>query len=164
MSKVGGDKASAYFSFDVDPDPKVPPAQLGATPPPPAAKKPAVRLATISAAKRPKVRRGRFRIRVKFAKTAPRGTAVIEVFRGTRLIGIGRTSVRRGATKRVTVKLTTTGKRMLRRSASRRLQGQGARACRAQGAAIEDADDQALAARYRIERYRSSSHGVTWTR
>jgi PKD repeat protein len=121
-SKVGGDKASAYFSFDVDPDPKVPPAQLGATPPPPAAKKPAVRLATISAAKRPKVRRGRFRIRVKFAKTAPRGTAVVEAFRGTRLIGIGRTSVRRGATKRVTVKLTTTGKRMLRRSASRRLQ------------------------------------------
>jgi hypothetical protein len=58
---------------------------------------------------------------VKFAKTAPRGTAVVEVFRGKRVIGIGRTRVRRGATKRVTVKLTTAGRRMLRRSASKRL-------------------------------------------
>ena len=58
---------------------------------------------------------------MKFARTAPRGTAVVEVFRGRRMIGIGRTRVRRGATKRVTVKLTTTGKRMLRRSATKRL-------------------------------------------
>jgi hypothetical protein len=123
-SKPGGDKATAYFAFDVGPDPNqalAPPP--GTTPPPPvtAPKPAAVRLATISAAKRPKVRRGRFRIRVKFAKTAPRGLAVVEAFRGRRLIGIGRTRVRRGATKRVTVKLTTTGKRMLRRSASKRL-------------------------------------------
>jgi hypothetical protein len=121
---AAGDKASAYFAFDVDPDPNAPPptpAQPGATPPPPATKTPVVRLATISAAKRPKVRRGRFHIRVKFARTAPRGTAVVEAFRGRRLIGIGRTRVRRGATKRVTVKLTTTGKRLLRGSATKRL-------------------------------------------
>jgi hypothetical protein len=67
------------------------------------------------------VSRGHFRVRVKFAKTAPRGTAVVEAFRGKRLIGIGRTRVKRGATKRVSVKLTTTGKRLLRRSATKRL-------------------------------------------
>jgi secreted trypsin-like serine protease len=122
-----GDKASAYFAFDVGPDPNAVPPALGqppgATPPPPATtpRPAAPRLATISAAKRPKVRRGHFRIRVKFAKTAPRGTAVIEVFRGKRIIGIARTRVRRGATKRVNVKLTTTGRRLLRRSATKRL-------------------------------------------
>jgi trypsin len=126
-SRAGGDKATAYFAFDVGPDPNaVPPAlgqRPGATPPPPATtpRPAAPRLATISAVKRPKVRRGHFRIRVKFAKTAPRGTAVIEVFRGKRIIGIARTRVRRGATKRVNVKLTTTGKRLLRRSATKRL-------------------------------------------
>jgi hypothetical protein len=58
-------------------------------------------LATILAAKRPKVRRGHFAIRVRFARTAPKGTAVIEVYRGGRRIGIARTKVKRGATKRV---------------------------------------------------------------
>jgi hypothetical protein len=127
VSKPGGDTASAYFAFDVGPDPNVvPPGSSeppGAAPPPPptTVKRAAPRLASISAAKRPKVRRGHFRIRVKFARTAPRGTAVIEVLRGKRKIGIARTRVRRGATKRVNVKLTTTGQRLLRRSATKRL-------------------------------------------
>jgi trypsin len=125
-SKPGGDKATAYFAFDVGPDPNpgspasgTPPAT---TPPPPTTLTPAAPpLATISAAKRPKVHGGRFRIRISFARTAPRGTAIIEVFRGKRKIGIARTRVRRGATKRVSVKLTTTGTRLLGGSATRRL-------------------------------------------
>ena len=67
-------------------------------------------LATILAAKRPKVKRGHFRIRIRFAKTAPKGTAVVEVYRGGRRIGIARTKVKRGATKRVRVKLTRIGR------------------------------------------------------
>jgi hypothetical protein len=127
VSKPGGDTASAYFAFNVGADPNTVPPGSGepptTTPPPPGtiAKPTAPPLATISAAKRPKVRGGHFRIRVKFAKTAPRGTAVIEVFRGRRIIGIARTRVRRGATKRVDVKLTTTGRRLLRGSATKRL-------------------------------------------
>ena len=46
---------------------------------------------------------------------------MIEVYRGTRRIGIARTRVRRGATKRVRVKLTPTGRRILRRADSKRL-------------------------------------------
>ena len=78
-------------------------------------------LATILAAKRPKVKRGHFPIRVRFAKTAPKGTAVIEVYRGGRRIGIARTKVKRGATKRVRVKLTRSGRRVLSRSSTHRL-------------------------------------------
>ncbi len=78
-------------------------------------------LATILAAKRPKVRRGHFAIRVRFARTAPRGTAVIEVYRGGRRIGIARTKVKRGATKRVRVKLMRSGRRALSRSSTHRL-------------------------------------------
>ena len=124
-SKAGGDRASAYFAFKVAPDPNAPPPGSGTppatTPPPGTTLAPTAPLATISSAKRPKVSRGHFRVRVKFARTAPRGTAVVEAFRGKRLIGIGRTRVSRGATKRVSVKLTTTGKRLLRRSATKRL-------------------------------------------
>jgi hypothetical protein len=84
--------------------------------------KPAVRLATISSARRPKVgRRGRFTIRVRFARTAPRGVAVIEVFRGKRKIGIARTRVLRGGEKRVKVKLTPAGRRRLQGSTTKRM-------------------------------------------
>ena len=124
-SKPGGDKAVIYYAFDVEPRPgtvtpggqtttptPVGDGVTGTTPGP---------LATILVSGRPKVRRGRFPIRIRFARTAPSGTAVIEVYRGTRRIGIARTKVRRGATKRVRVKLTTTGRRILRRAESRRL-------------------------------------------
>jgi hypothetical protein len=43
------------------------------------------------------------------------------VFRGRRKIGIARTRVSRGNSKRVRVKLTSTGRRLLRRSATKRL-------------------------------------------
>jgi hypothetical protein len=124
-SRPGGDRARDSFSFEVGSDPNA--AQPGGTSTPttptPAAQTPAkvAPLATILAAKRPKVKRGRFPIRVRFAKAAPSGTAVIEVYRGTRRIGIARTKVKRGATKRVRVKLTPTGRRILRRAKSHRL-------------------------------------------
>ena len=78
-------------------------------------------LATILALSKPKVRRGRFGIRLNFAENAPRGVAVVEVFRGKKKIGGGRTRVRRGDSRRVTVKLTKAGKRLLRRSSTKRL-------------------------------------------
>ena len=125
-STTAGDKAVIYYAFDVEPNPNVvPPAQTptGPTTIAPPATNPVASapLATILNAKRPKVRRGRFPIRIRFAKAAPTGTAVIEVYRGTRRIGIARTKVRRGATKRVRVKLTPTGRRILRRADSKRL-------------------------------------------
>jgi hypothetical protein len=46
---------------------------------------------------------------------------VIEVFRGKRKIGSARVRVRRGGSRRVVVKLTSTGRRLLRRSKSKRL-------------------------------------------
>ena len=112
-SKPGGDKASIYYAFDVEPGPDGGPARRPrprSCPPSRRRPRPAP-LATILAAKRPKVKRGHFPIRVRFAKTAPKGTAVIEVYRGGRRIGIARTKVKRGATKRVRVKLTRSGRR-----------------------------------------------------
>ena len=125
-STTAGDKAVVYYAFDIQPNPNdVPPTQTptGPTTIAPPATNPVASppLATILNAKRPKVRRGRFPIRIRFAKAAPTGTAVIEVYRGTRRIGIARTRVRRGATKRVRVKLTPTGRRILRRADSKRL-------------------------------------------
>jgi secreted trypsin-like serine protease len=78
-------------------------------------------LATILVTGRPRVRHGRFPIRVRFAATAPAGVAVVEVMRGRRVIGIARTRVVRGATKRLRVKLTPRGRRLLTRSRSQRL-------------------------------------------
>jgi hypothetical protein len=118
-SKPGGDKASIYYAFEVEPAPG---GGTTTTPTgtalPTNAPGPA---ATILAAKRPKVKRGHFAIRIRFARTAPRGTAVIEVFRGGRRIGIARTKVKRGATKRVRVKLMRSGRRALSRSSNHRL-------------------------------------------
>ena len=121
-SKPGGDKASIYYAFDVEPAPgggtttTITPVVPAITPP--AKKAP---FATILAAKRPKVKRGHFPIRVRFAKTAPKGTAVIEVYRGGHRIGLARTKVKRGATKRVRVKLMRSGRRALSRSSTHRL-------------------------------------------
>ena len=78
-------------------------------------------LATILAARRPKVSNGRFNVRVRFARAAPAGTAVLEVIRSRRTIGIARVRVLRGGTRRVRVKLTPSGRRLLVRSQTRRL-------------------------------------------
>ena len=47
--------------------------------------------------------------------------AVVEVYRGKRKIGIARGRVRRGGTRRISVRLTPTGRRLLTRSATKRL-------------------------------------------
>jgi len=123
-SRAGGDKATAYFAFTVGADPNAPPSSQLAPPgatPAPAVAKPAGFLATIRSAKRPKVRRGRFNLSVRFARTAPAGIAVVEVFRGKRRIGIARARVRRGGTRRISVKLTPAGRRLLARSTTKRL-------------------------------------------
>ena len=124
---AGADRATDRVRVQVaDGDPPAPeptPAPTaqpptGATPPvtttPPVAS-PRVPLATILVSRRPRVRGGRFPLRVRFAGGAPAGTAVIEVIRRGRTIGIARTRVLRGGTKRVRVKLTPQGRRLLSR-------------------------------------------------
>ena len=65
-------------------------------------------------------------------------------------------------TKRVRVKLTPQGRRILRRAESRRLRIRVRVRVGRQILRTKRADDPALT--QRIERYRSSSQGVTWTR
>jgi hypothetical protein len=79
------------------------------------------RLARILALGNPKVRRGRFKLRINFAQDAPAGNAFVEVFRGKKKIGSVRARVRRGGTRQVSVKLTKAGRKLLRRSARKRL-------------------------------------------
>ncbi len=100
-----------------------PPAQPPASAPRPAPVTTAASgpLATILVSGRPRVRHRRFAIRVRFARTAPAKTAVIEVIRNRRVIGIARTKVLSGGTKRVRVKLTPRGRRLLSRSRTHRL-------------------------------------------
>jgi hypothetical protein len=120
-----GDKASVYYAFDVGADPNTPPppppaAAISTTPPPVA--KPAGPLATILNARRPKVsKKGRFKIRVNFAASAPTGIAVVEVYKGKRKVGTARGFVRRGGSRQMTVKLNKRGRRLLRRSKTKRL-------------------------------------------
>ena len=102
------DRATAFFAVDVGPDPNAPQPTPTPTPTPQPTVTPAKTgpLATILVSGRPKVKNRKFKIRVKFAKGAPKGVAVIEIYRGKKRIGIGRVTVKRGATERVTVKLT----------------------------------------------------------
>jgi hypothetical protein len=83
---------------------------------------PATRLATIVNATRPKVsKKGRFKLRVNFARSAPRGLAVVEVFRGKRKIGTAKGFVRRGGSRQMTVKLNQRGRKLLKGSRTKRL-------------------------------------------
>jgi trypsin len=102
-----------------DPAPRPDPAAAQPLPVPAAAA--SGPLATILVSGRPRVRHGRFAIRVRFASTAPAKTAVIEVIRNRRVIGIARTKVLQGGTKRLRVKLTPRGRRLLSRSRTHRL-------------------------------------------
>jgi secreted trypsin-like serine protease len=109
------------------PTPQATPTPTPAAQPPASAPRPvpiaasAGPLATILVSGRPRVRNGRFAIRVRFAPTAPAKTAVIEVIRNRRVIGIARTKVLQGGTKRLRVKLTPRGRRLLSRSRTHRL-------------------------------------------
>jgi hypothetical protein len=115
----GPDTATSKVRINVSTPP--PPAPPVVAPPVVTKPTPTGPAARISASGRPKVRGGRFRIRISFAATAPRGTAVITVLRGSRKVGSARTRVVPGRSKRVTVKLNKTGKRLLRRAKSKRL-------------------------------------------
>ena len=97
------------------PPPVVAPAPIAPQPP---AKRASAR---ILASGKPLVTHGRFHIRVNFTADAPTGTAIIEVFRGKKKIGTAKTTVRRNGSKRVTVKLSKAGRKLLRRSKSKRL-------------------------------------------
>jgi hypothetical protein len=101
------------------PAPVAPPLGNGPTPQPDAVIQ--TRLATILVLGKPKVRRGRFKIRLNFAQDAPAGSATIEVFRGKQKLGSARVRVRRGGSRQVSVKLNRAGKKLLRKSRSRRL-------------------------------------------
>ena len=124
-SQPGGDTARIYYAFDVGADPNAPvvvPPATGSTTPPPAVTAPTVRLATILNARRPKVsKKGRFKIRVNFARSAPAGIAVVEVFRGKRKIGSAKGRVRRGGSRQMTVKLNKRGRKLLKGSKTKRL-------------------------------------------
>ena len=96
------------------PPPVVAPAPIAPQPP-------ASPSARILASGKPLVTHGRFHIRVNFTADAPTGTAIIEVFRGKKKIATAKTAVRRNGSKRVTVKLSKAGRKLLRRSKSKRL-------------------------------------------
>jgi secreted trypsin-like serine protease len=114
-----GDTAVAKVRVNVATPPPPPPPV--AQPAPIAPQPPAKGTARILASGRPLVTRGRFHIRVNFTTDAPKGTAIIELFRGKKKIATAKTTVRRDGSKRVTVKLSKAGRKLLRRSKSKRL-------------------------------------------
>ena len=123
---AGQDTAVAKVRVNVAQPPVVitppPPAPIVTTPPPPAADpSPRAGLATILTLNKPQVRRGRFKMRINFAKDAPAGNAFIEVFRGRKKIGSVRARVRRGGSRQVSVKLTKAGRKLLRNSERKRI-------------------------------------------
>jgi secreted trypsin-like serine protease len=124
-SGAGPDTAVAEVAVQVSQPPIVatPTPVPTVTPPPPVAEPaPRADLAVILASGKPKVsRRGRFHVRIDFAADAPPGIAVIEVFRGKKKIGSARGRVRRAGSRQVSIKLTKAGKRLLKRSKSKRL-------------------------------------------
>ena len=126
ITDAEGQPAEQRHELAVAPVPGTAATTAGPTPPAttpaPAATPPAsFRLATILATGRPLVKRGRFRLRISFARDAPAGIATIEVFRRSKKIGSARTRVRRGGSKRVSVRLSKAGRRLLRMSSTRRL-------------------------------------------
>ena len=123
---AGQDTAVAKVAVNVAAPPVVtpPPIQppiVTAPAPPGTEPTPRAGLATILTLNKPQVRRGRFKMRINFAKNAPAGNAFVEVFRGKKKIGSVRARVRRGGTRQVTVKLTKAGRKLLRNSERKRL-------------------------------------------
>jgi secreted trypsin-like serine protease len=114
-----GDTAVAKVRVNVASPPPPPPPVV--QPAPIAPQRPAKGSARILASGEPLVTHGRFHIRVNFTAGAPKGTAIIEVFRGKKKIATAKTTVRRSGSKRVTVKLSKAGRKLLRRSKSKRL-------------------------------------------
>jgi PKD repeat protein len=118
-STTGADTVVAKVRVNVASPPPPPPPVVA--PAPIAPQPPAEGSARILASGKPLVTHGRFHIRVNFTADAPAGTAIIEVFRGKKKIGTAKTTVRRNGSKRVTVKLSKAGRKLLRRSKSKKL-------------------------------------------
>jgi trypsin len=118
-STTGADTAVAKVRVNVASPPPPPPPVV--QPAPIAPQPPAKGSARVLASGKPLVTHGRFHIRVNFTADAPKGTAIIEVFRGKKKIATAKTTVRRNGSKRVTVKLSKAGRKLLRRSKSKRL-------------------------------------------
>jgi secreted trypsin-like serine protease len=118
-STTGADVAVAKVRVNVASPPPPPPPVV--QPAPIAPQPPAKGTARILASGKPLVTHGRFHIRVNFTADAPKGTAIIEVFRGRKKIATAKTTVRRSGSKRVTVKLSKAGRKLLRRSKSKKL-------------------------------------------
>jgi hypothetical protein len=117
-----GQAAEQRREFAVGPGAPPPPPVVTPPAPLPIVETPVLRPATILfSSSRVAVRRGKFKVRVNFAATAPTGRATVEVFRGSRKIGTGKTTVRRNGSRQVTVKLTKRGRRLLSRAKSKRL-------------------------------------------
>jgi secreted trypsin-like serine protease len=118
-STTGADVAVAKVRVNVASPPPPPPPVV--QPAPIAPQPPATGTARVLASGKPLVTHGRFHIRVNFTADAPKGTAIIEVFRGKTRIATAKATVRRSGSKRVTVKLSQAGRKLLRRSKSKRL-------------------------------------------
>ena len=119
-STTGEDTAVAKVRVNVASPPAPSPPVVTPAPIVPAPR-PSGPSARVLASGKPLVRHGRFHIRVNFTTVAPKGTAIIEVFRGKKKIGTAKTTVRRNGSKRVTVKLSKAGRKLLRQSKSKRL-------------------------------------------
>jgi PKD repeat protein len=120
-STTGADIIVAKVRVNVASPPPPPPPVVAPAPIEPQTPGDARPRASILASGKPLVRHGRFHIRVNFTADAPKGTAIIEVFRGKKKIATAKTTVRRNGSKRVTVKLSKAGRKLLRRSKSKRL-------------------------------------------
>ena len=77
-------------------------------------------------------------MRINFARNAPSGNAFVEVFRGKKKIGTARARVRRGGSRQVSVKLTKAGRKLLRNSERKRMQGEGSSPREAPGPGLQD--------------------------
>jgi trypsin len=118
---AGDDTAVAKVRVNVASPPPPPPPVVAPAPITPQKPGDGRPRASILASGKPLVTHGRFHIRVTFTADAPRGAAIIEVFRGKKKIATAKTTVRRNGSKRVTVKLSKAGRKLLRRSKSKRL-------------------------------------------
>ena len=121
-SKPGGDRASFYGVFDVAAPPP-PPVDPGTTPPtgggtPPPTTLPGVtpKLARFIGPKSVRAKGGRFKVKVRFATTAPNGTARLSVLFKGKKIGSGKVKSKPGRTATAKVKLTKAGLKRLKKA------------------------------------------------
>jgi hypothetical protein len=96
--------------------------QPPATPPPPPPDGTAQPLARIKGRKLVADRRGRFKVKVEFAQTAPRGTARLTVLARGKKLALGRFKVQRARTVTVKLRLSRAGRRTIKPGRSKRVE------------------------------------------